>query len=144
VLSGLLCLLVPVGIAFVVFRMVVRGRQASPPSLTPIRPARAAPTVRIVDDGFWIRSDWPPGSALSLKYLIGGMPMSQHITYQPGPEGHYVFTGQRPDSVTVTAETAEPAAETPPLPPVLPSDTWSDTPRATPVFHDPPRRPSAY
>lgn len=97
------------------------------------------PGVRMVDNGFWIRSDWPVGTPVFLSYLVNGI-MEQHsVIYQPGSEGQFIFTGQRPDQVTISG-TGEQPPSLPTQPPPL-FDQDEDRFRQT---HRPSFNPPAY
>jgi formylglycine-generating enzyme required for sulfatase activity len=65
---------------------------------------RGMPKLRIVDDGFWMLLDVLPNT--DIDYLFrpkGGMEARGSVNYQPGPEGHFVYTGTRPESVRVVS-----------------------------------------
>lgn len=141
--SGWLCLLIPVGFVIAIIRFAARGRETAPPFMgTPSRPIpppmNLHPGVRMADNGFWINSDWPVGTPVHLSYLVGGIMEQQTLVYQPGGQGQFVFTGDRPDKVTVSATGDQP----PPLPIQPPlfsqrddDDRFSQTSR--PSFHPP-------
>ena len=118
-LGGLFCLVVPVGLIFLVVRLISRS-QAPPdnPFVAPPQPSdrRSIPPsfVRTMDDGFWINGDWPVGTALRLAYLADGAAMTHDLIYRPGPDGHFFYTGTRPDSVTVMPDDASARMQQPP------------------------------
>ena len=61
-------------------------------------------STRIVDDGFWIQSsDLWPGALVTCRYDIDAGPQELNIRFEPGAEGHFVYTGSRPRSVSVVA-----------------------------------------
>jgi sulfatase modifying factor 1 len=65
---------------------------------------RGMPKLRIADDGFWMLLDVLPNT--NIDYLFrpkGGMEARGTVNYQPGPEGHFVYTGVRPESVRVVS-----------------------------------------
>ena len=106
--------------------------------------------VRMTEDGFWLRADAAAGTPLDLTYrLADGVEQSSRLTYQPGPDGHFVFTGRRPLSVSIVPVVAAAAAsamasrmfnQPPPMQHqsiVQDDDTWT---RPVP----PPRNPAAY
>ena len=123
--SGLLCLLIPIGFVIAIIRLATRGSANSsdagiraiadtvrnrPTHLPP--PMNLHPGVRMVDNGFWIQSDWPVGTPVVLSYLVNGVMERHSVVYQPSSQGQFIFTGQRPDQVTISTTGEEP----PPLP----------------------------
>jgi hypothetical protein len=72
-------------------------------------PGRAGPPplprdlqIRIVDDGFWVQAPGLPAqSVIRWRCLVGMNPQSGGFTYEPGPEGRFVYTGSRPRDVTI-------------------------------------------
>jgi len=59
-------------------------------------------STRVVEDGFWIRSNMlSPGSLVSCRYTTEGRPQEMNVRYEPGAEGHFIYTGSRPSSVSV-------------------------------------------
>jgi sulfatase modifying factor 1 len=151
-LSGLLCLLVPVGLLVLLVRMISsHGKPAANPFVAPAMPETEtepeAPLpmqvpIRKTGDGFWIQGRWDPGSHLRLRYVVAGSLHEMDLIYQPGPDGQFVFTGTEPDSVSIVSDDG---VEMVP-PPLMPDPT--------PLFRDrddeparssrPPRFPSAY
>ena len=151
-IPGWLCLLIPIGIVIAIIRFAMRASGTSSDAgiraiadtvrRHPINsppPLNLHPGVRMVDNGFWINSDWPVGTPIHLSYLLNGSMEQQTLVYQPGAQGQFVFTGDRPEKVTVSATGGQP----PPLhqqPPPLyqrDDDTFSRSRR-------PSVRPSAY
>ena len=59
-------------------------------------------SIRIMDDGFWIRSRVAVGTSLNARWTGTTSTQMRTFAYQPGPEGHFVFTGSRPSGVTVS------------------------------------------
>ena len=58
--------------------------------------------VRVVDDGFWIIGEGiAAGTLLNCRYQVGGGAQQLDVRYEPGPQGHFVFTGARPSNVSV-------------------------------------------
>lgn len=149
-LSGLLCMLVPVGLLVLLVRMISgHGKNTSnafvaptPREHEPEPPLSLTLPIRKTSDGFWIQGQWPAGSHLKLRYVVAGSPNEMDLIYQPGPDGQFVFTGTEPDSVSVVSDDG-----TESIPPPL-------MPDPTPLFRDrdddparssrPPRFPSAY
>jgi formylglycine-generating enzyme len=58
--------------------------------------------VRIVQDGFWIRGSVPIGTPLNVQWNGLTASHSRTVSYRPGNEGQFVFTGERPSGVTVS------------------------------------------
>lgn len=65
-------------------------------------PARSGFSVRIVQDGFWIRSSIAPGTRLQARWMDPTGTHSRTIDYRPGKDGHFVFTGDQPSNVAVS------------------------------------------
>lgn len=59
-------------------------------------------SIRIMDDGFWIRSRVAAGTSLNARWTGTTSTQMRTFDYRPGPEGHFVFTGSRPSGVTVS------------------------------------------
>jgi hypothetical protein len=58
--------------------------------------------VRTADDGFWIIGEGiAAGTLLTCRYQVGGGAQQLDVRYEPGPQGHFVFTGSRPSNVSV-------------------------------------------
>ncbi|MEO7097856.1 MAG: formylglycine-generating enzyme family protein [Luteolibacter sp.] len=160
-IPGWLCFLIPVGFIIAIIRLAIRGRATSsdggieaiadtvrrhagnsllssaqrgvPP------PLNLHPGVRMVDNGFWINSDWAVGTPIHLSYLVNGVMEQQTLVYQPGNQGQFIFTGVRPDNVNVstTGNFPPPLSSPPPLFDQRDDDQFSQSYR--PSF-----RPSAY
>jgi formylglycine-generating enzyme required for sulfatase activity len=59
-------------------------------------------STRIVDDGFWIQSsELPTGALVTCRYTTEGGTQEINLRFEPGAEGHFVYTGSRPHSVSV-------------------------------------------
>jgi formylglycine-generating enzyme required for sulfatase activity len=100
-------------IAIVVFKVLRTFlRNITPPPM-PNEPLREAPqagtlratgelTTRVVDDGFWIQSnELSPGTLLTCRYTLDEGSREVGIRFDPGHDGHFVFTGSRPRAVSV-------------------------------------------
>jgi hypothetical protein len=90
-----------------------------------------------VEDGFWMLMDLAPGTTVHYVYRPhGGMDVNGQTSYQPGPQGQFVFTGARPQNVRVTGagnhSLDHSFTDNPASPPSLP------------LQDSPPRYPSAY
>ena len=73
---------------------------AAPPVIP--RAGGAAPRSRIVDDGFWVEGgNVPAGTPLKCRYVVGGASQESDLTYDGRPGGQFVYTGQRPSSVSI-------------------------------------------
>jgi formylglycine-generating enzyme required for sulfatase activity len=61
-----------------------------------------APRSRIADDGFWIEGgNVPAGTPLKCRYVVGGENQEKDFTFEARPGGQFVYTGQRPSSVSI-------------------------------------------
>ena len=136
--------LFPVGFIIAIIRVVMRGSGSPPPFASMPRPMRPPPLnlhpgVRMVDNGFWINSDWAVGTPIHLSYLVNGIMEQQTLVYQPGSQGQFIFTGVRPDNVTVSTTGNFPPPLSPPPPPFHQQDDDQFSQSYRPSF-----RPSAY
>ncbi len=43
----------------------------------------------------------PPGSTVRYRYRASGATRAGHVDYEPGPEGLFVYTGDRPEDVEI-------------------------------------------
>ncbi len=65
-------------------------------------PLETETQVRLTDTGYFITGK--PGLAgrrMSCRANMKGNIVSNDITFTPGPEGHFVYTGYRPNSVSI-------------------------------------------
>lgn len=63
----------------------------------------ASVNVAIGDDGFWLRSAVvAAGMIIGFRYLVASGGKTSQVQFAPGPDGHWVYTGQRPDHVEIT------------------------------------------
>ena len=63
-------------------------------------------SVRVADDGFWIMgAGVSAGTQIACRYLVDGNAMTKAVSYEPGPQGQFVFTGSRPSNVSVSTST---------------------------------------
>lgn len=122
---GLLCLACPLIVLCLIIWVIIKAVKSSktragttaPPPISgrsagatlaenlqrPGRTGGSSPRVRVVDDGFWLLMDVAHGALIRYTYRPeGGMEVSGQVAYQPGPEGHFVYTGARPENVSVT------------------------------------------
>jgi formylglycine-generating enzyme required for sulfatase activity len=59
--------------------------------------------TRLVADGFWIDADEiPVGTVIDCRYRMGGLEQQQAVTWDSPAGGKFIFTGSRPDSLSVT------------------------------------------
>jgi formylglycine-generating enzyme required for sulfatase activity len=83
-------------------------------------------TTRVVDDGFWIQSnELPAGTLLTCRYTTDEGTRETSVHFEPGRDGHFVFTGSRPRALSVVVVPRGPAAG------MMQSDplTWQTRPR---------------
>ena len=104
---------------------------------TPLRPEESARrpagalATRVVDDGFWIQSDeLPAGTLLVCRYTAAEGSKELNVHFEPGREGHFIFTGSRPRAVSVVVAGRGTAAgmllSDPPIGEVPPRDDADD------------------
>jgi hypothetical protein len=91
-------------IAFVIMRgrRAMRGAtvRAAPDPVTHGPSSRFS--ARVQNDGFWIVG--PPGSVgemVTYRCLIGDTVREEMVSYTPGPEGQFIFTGEMPSEVAI-------------------------------------------
>lgn len=119
--GGLACLLIPLGalaaIVVAIVKAASRRKSSSPPPFPPGNNDYLPKTpamqhqVRMTEDGFWLQTDAAAGTPLDVSYrLADGIEQRSRLTYQPGPQGHFVFTGRRPLSVSIMPIVAAAAA----------------------------------
>ncbi len=59
--------------------------------------------VTVAPDGFWLRSAAvAAGMFIGYRYLVASGGRTSQVQFAPGPDGHFVFTGERPDHVEIT------------------------------------------
>ena len=64
-------------------------------------------SVSIAPDGFWLRSAAvAAGMFVGYRYLVASGGRTSQVQFVPGPDGHFVFTGERPDHVEITHVTS--------------------------------------
>lgn len=74
--------------------------------------------ARLDADGFWILgSPGDEGRTIAYHYIVNGTSHQGQVIFHPGPNGHFIFTGGRPQSVTL--QTTDAAMDN--LYPTLPS-----------------------
>lgn len=92
--------------------------------------------TRVGSDGFWILA--PAGARVRYEAMVGGVPVSDAVTLDPGPEGTFIYTGSSPTQVRILQVTSMAAAT-----PFLASQALADEPVSIP--QPPPRgEPPAY
>jgi len=140
-IPGWLCLLIPIALVAALIRFAVRrGSSSSYPTMPsrplppPMSPQRG---VRMVDNGFWIHSDWPVGTPVHLTYLVNGVMEQQTLVYQPSNQGQFIFTGERPEKVTISGTGTQP-------PPLRSQPPPFSSMHGAMHSQRPPFRPSAY
>jgi hypothetical protein len=115
---GLLCFLVPLVAGVLLVLAVLRGisrrtqgagsaQQAGAAMARAMAAGAARGTdlharIRPTEDGFWLHLDVPPGTRVRYRFRPGsGMPVTNEVSYQPGPEGHFIYTGLAPTEISV-------------------------------------------
>ncbi len=104
--------------------------------------------TRIADDGFWITGENVAiGAPLVCRYQAGAGQQEVQIAFEPGPQGQFVYTGQRPSNVTVVISNQVSSLG----PPMMRNVAYPDVPLSssytapTPAQPAPsPRNPPAY
>ena len=108
-----------------VVRKILRGSGSSSPYLsqTPVSGSMLGATtafrqgqrfqtgpfqIRTVADGFWILGNVQPGTLLQAMWSGSTTSHTRSFDYQPGPDGHFVFTGEPPAQVGVTISGDQP------------------------------------
>jgi hypothetical protein len=87
---------------FALMRAVLRKHSPTTPDQLPGSPAGRPVYTRIVEDGFWIEGDAiARGATLLCKYVAEGKTVEDQVSFEPGPDGHFVFTGAKPTHVSV-------------------------------------------
>lgn len=105
-------ILVPfLGAAFFILRAIVRaisGNMGGSGSASSFRFMPGQPLrVRIADDGFWVVGDGLSiGTPISCRYEMNGQSQQTEVRYEGGPQGQFVFTGERPSNVSVSLHSA--------------------------------------
>ncbi len=113
-LSQLPCILIPLGIVIFIVRKLIGNLKGNSSSVVnPLRPtdttmnrssAASSAQTRLVDDGFWLQMNCPHGTQIHYAYRpLGGMEVTDQLLYQPNAEGHFVYTGSKPESARVTS-----------------------------------------
>ena len=104
-----------IGVVFVIVLVfvVIRGLMRSGGAAQRVFPGATGATgamggaggrvfTRIADDGFWITGENVAiGAPLVCRYQAGAGEQEVQIAFEPGPQGQFVYTGQRPSNVTV-------------------------------------------
>jgi hypothetical protein len=108
----LLCPLVVVGgVVAVLVLLLKRGMDAqrdemagqiggggARPGQTPAGPFQH----RVVRDGFWLwHGSISPGSTIHYRYRTPGGIRTGRVLYHPGPDGHFIYTGETPADIHV-------------------------------------------
>jgi formylglycine-generating enzyme len=113
--GGLGCFCVAMGVLLFFVRRAFRGSSGgggpSVPAIPmpgiggpsiPSRQGGTAPRSRIVEDGFWIEGgNIPAGTPIKCRYVAGGVNQEKDLTFESRPGGQFVYTGQRPSSVSI-------------------------------------------
>jgi hypothetical protein len=142
-LTGLLCPLFFV--AFVVLAIVAIIRLASKSGSSGSggfgRPPVDVPT-QLEQDGFWMIScPADPGSIIYYHYWTGGTRYSGQVPFKPEADGRqFVYTGRRPDQVSITRIVT--VDDDSLIPPVMAAGSMWDPPDIPSVSSTPPSAPS--
>jgi len=84
------------GIVWLFVRLARGGR-----SITAGFGGTGAVETRVGQDGFWIVASLPPGSRVRYQAVVGGVPITDVVTLDGGPQGTFVYTGSPPMQVTI-------------------------------------------
>src|SRR3954453_8418453 len=92
-------------ITFFIYQALKR-QQARPGAVPAVRNPDAnrlsGVNTTLGQDGFWIRGNrLRPGSRVQYRYFVDDEPMDGTITYQPGSDGHFVYTGHIPAAIEI-------------------------------------------
>jgi formylglycine-generating enzyme required for sulfatase activity len=98
------------GVFLLVILVILKALGARPlPDREPPRrgpqPVRGAPprlNTRVVDDGFWLHGPFlHHGSIVHYRYRSGGQWRSGTSRFKPGPQGHFIYTGEHPTDIVI-------------------------------------------
>jgi hypothetical protein len=108
VIFVLLAALILVALFFVFLFLRTQAGQTDRPRPRPgARHPQGPRRIRIVNDGFWLDDPaLPRGSRIPYRYRAGGRLHQGTIEYYPGPDGHFVYTGETPSDVEIADRTA--------------------------------------
>jgi len=98
-LGGTLVVFIIFGAIYTVIRSVIRGGSSASRSAGFVAGGRTF--TRIGNDGFWITGDIASGTPLLCCYDAGAGMQETRVRFEPGPEGHFIYTGSRPSHITV-------------------------------------------
>jgi formylglycine-generating enzyme len=109
--SGLFGYVILAGVAFIawkILRKIFGDMRANPLRPSSVRSVPGSGTgglfsIRVVDDGFWITGRVAPGTPLNVRWTGSSGTHTRTLVFQPSHEGHFVFTGERPTNISVTA-----------------------------------------
>jgi formylglycine-generating enzyme required for sulfatase activity len=145
--------LVVLGVAVLLLRGLAGPRRFAEDA--PPRPGGGVPaapgggvSVRPTADGFWLELPGVEvGSEVRYGCVVNGVPRTGTVTYEPGPNGTFVYTGGPPTQVEVieVVRPGGPRATYPTTRPWPTDPTWPTSgPRLMggPVHHPPPHPPA--
>lgn len=108
---------------------------------------------RLGKDGFWIATtSVPRGSVIRYRCRVAGQERSGQVSYEPGPQGHFVYTGGTPTAIEIIDVSPPPGSGDVYNDPYMQS-AYTPTPSPQPRHYTPPRHdptppstgyPSAY
>jgi hypothetical protein len=137
-LGGIFCFVAFAALITFIIYQTLKRQQARPGAVPPIRNPQAnrltGVKTTLGKDGFWIRGNrLRPGARVRYRYFVDDQPMDGDITYYPGSEGHFVYTGHIPAAIEIlhvldagTQRDYEEPDSSPPAPDIAPSWTNDD------------------
>ena len=104
----LLVLFVGVGVLAIVLIKIITSFARPRSNWRPPQPPAQNLMTSMADDGFWITSDQlDPATMLQYYYWVNGVRQMGEVPFQPGPDGRqFIYTGEKPDSVSVALAAA--------------------------------------
>jgi hypothetical protein len=111
---ALLCPILAFGLVLIVLVKIVGALQRSNARNRFTGQPTPNLTTSMADDGFWISGDQvDPSGIIHYVYWSGAVQRAGQVPFQPGADGRqFIYTGARPDRVTVAlADAADAGAE---------------------------------
>jgi formylglycine-generating enzyme required for sulfatase activity len=106
----LLCFLIPIGgavlVLILVLKRVIEASRSADQAIRrgpgPRRGTTRGMSTRVVPDGFWLEGpSLPHGSVVHYRYRTGGQWRTGTCPIQPGPQGHFIYTGAQPSDIVI-------------------------------------------